>query len=52
MPKTRDPRLETLLYLLLACRRNARQGPPVKRVERGENLEPPLLVTEFARQFK
>ena len=52
MPKAGHHRFEPLFHFVLAGRRNGRQGPPVERVEGGENFEPAFFMSEFPGQFE
>ena len=52
LPKARHHRLEPFLDLLLPGRGNARQRAAVEGVERGDDLEPALVVAELARELE
>jgi hypothetical protein len=52
MPKALNHRLETFLDFFLPRRRDACQGPSMKRIECGEDFEPAFLVAELASHFK
>jgi hypothetical protein len=49
--EARHDRLKSLFDLVLAGGGNPRQGAAMKRVGRGENLEPSLIMSEFAGEL-